>query len=330
MFELTVPVEDCYVSDHASLNEYREVREEWTRQLAFEDEGAIWDQIHDLVWNQCVFNLILESRELSDKAGEGFASQNWIVGSFIDRGYWSAQLLAIRRLMDPRHKDDRRQVISIPRLISDIECYSHLITRENYVCFDGIVYDYESDRREFYSKRDFRHQGETSSSALPSFGPGSFRRSEIRHEFFDRLSKTDPSNRQRNDGISDTYLNELKERLPTDDWQKIKRFADKRLAHASDPSHSDNVLSKKDLPDIELVQRSIRVLYETALLLSVETLNCYETDPLPTPVYGFMKGLDNSWIPECALGSLHTFWDQQATEIGNWRTELWATRRNRS
>ena len=55
----------------------------------------------------------------------------------------ATQVLAIRRLMDDGNSD----VISLRRPVKDIRRDFALFTRENYVCFDGLPYDYEAVQR---------------------------------------------------------------------------------------------------------------------------------------------------------------------------------------
>ena len=48
------------------------------------------------------------------------------------------QVLAIRRLTDTT-----KNVLSLSKLLQDIRSHRQLLTRENYVAFDGLPYHYE-------------------------------------------------------------------------------------------------------------------------------------------------------------------------------------------
>jgi hypothetical protein len=68
-------------------------------------------------------------------------------------GYVATQILAIRRLVDDRNAD----VIPIRGLVKDISRNFALFTRENFVCFDGLPYDYDAvRRREMVQRIDFQ------------------------------------------------------------------------------------------------------------------------------------------------------------------------------
>lgn len=64
-------------------------------------------------------------------------------------GYVATQVLAIRLLVDNRGED----VISLRKLLKDVRSNYVLFTRENYVCFDGLPYDYEAVQRRDMEKR---------------------------------------------------------------------------------------------------------------------------------------------------------------------------------
>ena len=58
-------------------------------------------------------------------------------------GHAATRVLAICRLVDNRGDD----LISLRKLLKDIRSNVPLLTRENYVCFDGLPYDYEAVQR---------------------------------------------------------------------------------------------------------------------------------------------------------------------------------------
>jgi hypothetical protein len=67
------------------------------------------------------------------------SAQSGLLAHFLDQGYVATQVLAIRRLLD-----SRKDVFSLRRLLDNITTHQHLITREIYVCNDGLPYDSEA------------------------------------------------------------------------------------------------------------------------------------------------------------------------------------------
>ncbi len=80
----------------------------------------------------------------------------------------------------------------------------HLITRENYVAYDGLPYDPET--AQFKWMKDRMAKGESVNSGwLEGSGSGAWHASERVHKNFDKLSKVHPSQRQRTDLIDLYY-----------------------------------------------------------------------------------------------------------------------------
>jgi hypothetical protein len=325
---MPVPLDQCDVHDKASLLKYKEARSEWIRQLQAPNDQdrsylPIWDQIQILIKNHFIYELILESREVSDETGRVLASRNNMIGNFIDTLFWKDQMLSIRKLID-KPKGNDKQVVSIKRLIIDIQKNKNIITRENYICHDGVVYDWERDRNNHYSSMEIGTCQDTTMNELPSHGFGSFYTSEYRHKIFDSLSGKIKNNRSRNDDISDDYFDKICKNIKGIDICNIEKFVNKRIAHMGDPSHNANLLSQSDLPGVATVHDAIRRLYETALQLSLQVIGFAEFQPLPLPKLPgvFLNGLENPWIAASRLGDLRSFWERKASEIDQWRTGL--------
>ena len=92
-------------------------------------------------------------------------------------GHIAIQVLAIRRLMD-KAKD----VISLWRLLEDLKKYIGLFTRENFVAYDGLPYDYEATERRVIAAHINKGQFWSAKS-----GPEAYSPSRRAHEMFDRL-----------------------------------------------------------------------------------------------------------------------------------------------
>jgi hypothetical protein len=71
---------------------------------------------------------------------EANALNNHLMIEALLNGHVATQVLAIRRLFD----DGNNDIISLRRLVKDLKRNFNLFTRENYVCFDGLPYDYEA------------------------------------------------------------------------------------------------------------------------------------------------------------------------------------------
>lgn len=89
-----------------------------------------------MVWRDVSFRLLSHFAT----SNQGNCLNNAVLGQTVIDGYVTMQVLAIRRLMDNRNSD----VVSLRKLTKDIRRNFHLFTRENFVCFDGLPYDYDA------------------------------------------------------------------------------------------------------------------------------------------------------------------------------------------
>lgn len=142
MADYKYPVEECDVSDHAKLEEYRRKRSEWIVQFQT-DETSVSSQLHTMLWHCAVFQTVNESRRLALESGGRSAALNGMLAEFIDHGFIAIQSLSIRKLLEKGAAKPNRQVVSLRRLLDDLREHRALVTREMYVCHDALPYDYE-------------------------------------------------------------------------------------------------------------------------------------------------------------------------------------------
>jgi hypothetical protein len=138
---------DCDVTDKRALKSYRAKRATWLSWINTDEHHAIWDVLSRMVWTDVSFRSMTQFA-IDD---ENSALHNSILTEALIGGHLATQVLAIRRLVDNRGDD----VISLRKLLKDIRSHFTLLTRENYVCFDGLPYDYEAvQRRDMEKKLD--------------------------------------------------------------------------------------------------------------------------------------------------------------------------------
>jgi hypothetical protein len=130
---------DCDVADKRALESYRAKRATWLSWLSTDQHHAIWDVLSGMVWTDVAFRSWAQFGIDDDASG----LHNSLLTEALIGGHVATQVLAIRRLVDNRGDD----VISLRKLIKDLRSNFALLTRENYVCFDGLPYDYEAVQR---------------------------------------------------------------------------------------------------------------------------------------------------------------------------------------
>lgn len=217
------PLSQCDVLDRQALEAYRSKRRQWLSWIETDDDHAIWQALSQMIWTDVSFRSL---RELGSHDDEN-ALNNSLVAEALLNGHVATQVLGIRRLVDPR-----RDVISLRRLINDLKANIGLFTRENYVCFDGLPYDYEAVRRRDMEEHLAKGGGFKWGAMT---GPEAWGTSSMAHEQFDKLARIDPTNRQRNDELPRSLFATVERWILDSGALDLAEWSHAYLAHAGSP-----------------------------------------------------------------------------------------------
>ena len=213
---------DVAADKYGALQSYRDKRRLWLSWIDTDEHHAIWRVLSSMVWTDVSFEALTQFAI----NGEGNALNNTLLAQALINGHVATQVLAIRRLMDDRNSD----IISLRRLVKDLRRNFHLFTRENYVCFDGLPYDYEAVLHEEMladaGKGPF--WGQTS-------GPRAHDTSRMAHEQFGRLVGIDPAKRSREDRLSLSLVATIERWLDESGADELAQWTHAYLAHAGGP-----------------------------------------------------------------------------------------------
>jgi hypothetical protein len=145
------PVEQCDVPEvrRASLAEYRVFRNKCLEYMRGDASTSVMNQVQDLAWHTAVFRTLNEARRL-----EPNRAVNGAIWELLATGYANLMTLGIRRLVD---KDSRTD--SVWNVIVEVEKRPELLTREKFVCYDGLPYDYEAVYRKYVASLDMSSGG---------------------------------------------------------------------------------------------------------------------------------------------------------------------------
>jgi hypothetical protein len=127
---------DVAAEKRAALESYRDKRRLWLSWIDADEHHAIWQVLSAMVWTDVSFKVLTYFATNDESNG----LDNSLLTEALLNGNVATQVLAIRRLIDDSNSD----VISLRRLVKDLRRNFGLFTRENYVCFDGLPYDYEA------------------------------------------------------------------------------------------------------------------------------------------------------------------------------------------
>ncbi len=298
-------IEDCDVIDRTSLAEYRDKRDEWLTwyELDKDEPNSIQQQLFSMHFLDITYRIISEARQIKD--GSNPTPQSALLSHLLDQGYVATQVLAIRRLLDKGS-----DVISVRRLLNDISKHKHLITREIYVCHNGLPYDPES-------WKSLPQTIDIKIWEIDAPGLSNYLGSHERHKTFDRLSGVSPAARQRNDHIQTSIFDKLEQWLDSVEAKKLIKLSHKFFAHAADmDSRGSLAYSGIVLADVSAIQQAIvrveRAITDELLFVAVAR------DVVPMPPLGLFKGLDNPVVQQDAIDNMYERWKQISDERNKW------------
>ncbi len=292
-------VADCDVSDKAGLERYRAKRTAWVKYLDDDEHHAIWQVLTQMVWNEVAFNTLAGIAD----ADADSALNNTLVIEAVLNGHIAVQVLAIRRLTDTT-----RKVLSLSKLLQDIRNHRKLLTRENYVAFDGLPYDCAVAEEKHVRTRGSKLMW------LDTTGPGAFLPAQRAHQRFDRLSGVTPARRKRDDRIP-TKLIDTIERWITDCGAKeIADWSHSYLAHAGSPASREAIANigvngAKIRNAIKGLARATEAV-SAHLLCSSGRMNAL----MSTPQFDQFELLENAALSGASGVNPSLVWDQLVSE----------------
>lgn len=302
----TSSVQDCDVKDRDKLVAYRAKRDQWLQwyELAKDEPNSIQQQIFSMIFIDLAYRTLTQPRRDTDQNLK-IAARSGLLAHLLDQCYVANQVLAIRRLLDRR-----RDVISVRHLLDDIAGNRHLLTREIYVCYDGFPYDPDS-------WHTLPQTVEIQIWGIEASGLRNYLGARMRHETFDRLSGVPSSHRERNDLISDSVFDKLKQRLETSPAEKLITLSHKFFAHAaSTDSRGSLEYSGIKLADVAEIHRAI-IRVERAITDHLLTIGVAR-DVVPMPPLGLLKDLDSPYVAADSIEKMYEHWDQLANERNKW------------
>lgn len=320
-FTYKYPIDECDLIDKAKGETFRSVRIKWIEWLHGEDSHSIFRQISSMLWNYALFLAINELRRLAELEPHKEVGFNGPVIRLFDAGFATTQAVAIRRLIEKPKRNPKWAVISLSRVLKEIKDNLHLMTRENYVCYDGLPYDYNSVYDKWLQSLPKTKSG-VHSCSLPASGPKAFHTSENLHKNFDTLAQVHPTERSRNDIVRPEMLDHLESELKK--CENVKKYVDKFIAHAAAPETIEGLSEEEKGLTLDRLEACHKVIYQVANFISMSLLWESNLGGLPVPQYDHLKSLDRQWTTSDNLVKAREKWNEYEKKVSKWHsTELW-------
>lgn len=295
-------VEDCDVPEvrRDSLREYRDFRRKCLEYMRGPADTSVMNQVHDLAWHTAVFRTLNEARRLEPRR-----LVNGALWELTNAGYASLMTLGIRKLVDKDRRTD-----SLWNVVALIERRPELLTREKFICYDGLPYDYDAVYQDYIAS-DGVH-----TMWLATSGPKAWDTSERLHEAFDKLSGTAATERKREDKIQPSVLIAVKEGLSHPAIKRVCTLADRRVAHAERLSESSGPIPTATYNDID---QALQQIVKVSNFLSTSFF--YDAafgSVVPTPQFDVLDALDQPWITTENVPALRKYWSDLSDKIDTW------------
>ncbi|WP_139834220.1 hypothetical protein [Pseudomonas sp. B11(2017)] len=301
--EYQYPVEKCDVGNSArkALEQFRQMRRKWLESIRGSAHNTISNQIHQLAWNSTVFHTLNEARRIESERKVNGSMWNLIVD-----GYAHIAALGIRRLVD-----HDKSANSIKRVLLDIEANKHLLSREVFVCYDGLPYDHEAAERRRFANRDPLTIG--TPMWVSTTGPDAGFSSQLRHDTFDLLGdKTRKVGRSQ--PISSEIFERLKAMLNSEVVKKVCTMADKVYAHPERPSSRPF-----EYANYHEVIEALGIVSQVTQFVSATLLDDAAFGSIvPVAQFDVLEDLDQAWVRKASLDELNSFWGELTGSLDMW------------
>ncbi len=266
-----IDLDEYDVEDKKKLKKFLEKRAEWVSWFDLKMPNSMAKQMHELIWNDALFRSMNELLRWKEEGGQDIVINSELWG-LISQGYVFFQSVGIRCLVD----SGKDSVWSLTKLINDIEAWAGYVTRENYVCYDGIKFEPEENS----------HLNEMICNS--------------RHKGFDKICEGSPKG-TRSEKFDQKIILKLKEELRQ--CNEIKGFVDQYIAHKQ-KNPSQSVVSGITLDHIsECHFELIKVVSFVDGLFLAE--NSFQ--PFPAPNFDVFKGFDKAWVDDTEMRKLNEF-----------------------
>lgn len=304
-----VAVSNCDVNEKQKLVRYRQKWLQWMAWYEHSDSepNSIESQIHRMLFNDLTYRAIVSVRA-SVGADLPISARSATLAYLLDQGYVVSQVLAIQRLLDPS-----KGVISVRRLLKDVEKHRELITREVYVAGDGLPYDYNS-----WTQAVDKEDPEVQVWGLEAPGLVRFAVSKNLHETFDLLSGKQAHERTRDEVIPKSIFKTMDSWISCPSADEISGIRNTFIAHSADAIRRGSAqFTGVKFSQIDELQRAI-VRVERALTDYVLSIRVAR-DVVPLPPLGIFRGLGVHYSPPEAENSMHQRWNDLSDERNAWK-----------
>lgn len=295
-------------------NPLREKFEEWREWLLGDDIYSIRNQIHSMIWDSAIFQSINEARRYARKDKNGKPELNAAVHQFINKCFFETQAIAIRRLLDRNVACGRRSVVSLFRLLDDMERHVRVLTRENVLDALHLPYDYLAEKQELDRNWDGRFM-------VCGKDYWDCEKSDHVHKNMDLLTPTESPHRDPKDTISQDLLRWLAARVKK--CEAVRVFVDKFLAHSATPDSRATITDEQTDITLGQILNAHKIICQIAEFVAQNLFLCSIGNPLPIAQFNQFEYFEKPWVTEDTLKRFHEWWHSYEDSTNQWLKWDW-------
>jgi hypothetical protein len=304
MNETLAPISQCDVVNKQALTAYRSKVAKWHRWLKADTHHALWKQIYSMLIEDLTFRTLSAAAEADPES----ALHSPILARGLIAGYAAMQGLAIRRLVDIDSG-----VISLRRLVMELQNSRAVLTREVYVAGTGLPYGPDEAFQKALAS------GTIEGFWAPNTGPTAFFPSMQAHAIFDMLAGTQPEARSRDDQIPKALFKRLSKWLSDSEIKSVVDWSNKLVAHAADQERNQRLDFASLRPTMGTVASAQRRLVRTAEVISAYILRGpIHGSLVPVFQYSQFAKLEVAMYDKQAVKIAHRRWGELAKERDQW------------
>lgn len=186
----------------------------------------------------------------------------------------------------------------------------NVITRENYVCWDGLPYDPAFGQARTLEEATADPDG---FAWIATSGPDGWDAVAERHAHFDAMSGVSWDKRGRGDLIAESYFVDLTARLDEPAFATLDDYANKFVAHSADARSREHVGR-----DMAVTAHKIAVCHNAIIAVFHALIGSVFFEGTHFPVVtrsNPLRNLDQPWVATDQLGELRQWWIEHMNRV---------------
>ncbi len=296
-------------------------RQQWLEVLGGQDQHSIGRQLAQIAWDAASFAVINEARRFAAPDPRGGVQLNGLVHELLDQGFFTSQLLAIRRLSDSDiyPLEGKRAVWSMTSLLCDMAKHHGLLTRKAIFDAEGRGYDYKLVEKKWNDWCESAPQGP---GALARVLPDelNFHLILMRHRDISRLAGITSTDIKPDDTVKVEVFNNLRTKV-TASCDKVGEYVNKFLAHAAAPEDRASIDPEGTSVTLKLLREAHQSFCQVASFLSIFVLGDAHPSFVPVPQYNIFQHIERPIMEASQVPLLKNMWEDCDKEWHEWT--LW-------